>query len=143
MQNYPPGAYAPPPAPVYRPAKVGTATVLLYLSMALGLLRGFWEWPANKEMGLLVYLIVAVVLAVFVLFVYLAGRGANWARIVLLVLFLIGLPFALMSLPHKLTVHPIPALVEIGQIGLQVIAFALLFSPGVNAWYRAMKPRRR
>ncbi|RJX30007.1 MAG: hypothetical protein C4525_13265 [Desulfarculus sp.] len=143
MQNYPPGAYASAPGPGWRPAKIKTAATLLYISLALGLLRGFWEWPANKELSLLVYLIVAVVLAVLVLFIYLIGRGVNWARIVMLVLFLIGLPFAVLDLPHKLTAQPVPALVEMGQVAAQVVAFVLLFARDANAWFRAMKPRRR
>ena len=54
-----------------------TAAALLYTSLGLGLLCEFWEWPAERPLGLLVYFIVVMVLAVFVLFIYLIGRRVS------------------------------------------------------------------
>jgi len=84
-------------------------------------------------LGLLM-LLVFLSLCFFLIRKIAAGR--NWARIVLLVLVILGTPFAIPAYIAEARVNVVPGVLSIIIVVLQVIATVLLFLPPANRWFR-------
>jgi len=89
-----------------------------------------------------VMFITFFVLGIMWFFIYMIGKGRNWARITFLVLFIIGIPFAILPLLQSLAANPISGLLGIGQTVIQVIALVFLFQKPSSAWFKEMKAQR-
>jgi uncharacterized SAM-binding protein YcdF (DUF218 family) len=77
------------------------------------------------------------VLAFVVLFIWLVARNRkNWARWVLLILFAMGLPFAVSIIRGWLALRPIVGVFSLSQILVQVIAFLLVFTGNARDWFK-------
>ena len=83
--------------------------------------------------------ITFLVLGIMWLFIHMIGKGRNWARITLLVLFIIGIPFSILPLMNSLSANPISGLLGLGQSVLQIVALVFLFQRPSSDWFRAMK----
>lgn len=129
---------------VNRPDKVGTAVVLLYVTLGIGVLRSIMEasrLSAQASVGFVMF-ITSAVLGLMWFFIYMIGKGRNWARITFLVLFIIGIPFAVLPLLQSLAANPLSGLLGIGQTVVQVIALVFLFQKPSSEWFRQMKASR-
>jgi hypothetical protein len=87
----------------------------------------------------LLWVVVAVVWLLFGLLIVLVGRGHNWARIVMLVLFVVGIGLwvrdssALFELPiHSLALEVIDTLISL-------LALYWLFTGSSAAWFKREK----
>jgi membrane-bound ClpP family serine protease len=78
-------------------------------------------------------------LGILWLFIYMIGRGRNWARIAFLVLFIIGIPLSVLPLLQSLSASPISGLLGIAQTAIQVVALVFLFQKPSSDWFRDMK----
>jgi hypothetical protein len=67
------------------------------------------------------------------------AAGRNWARIVFLVLFVIGLPLALPGYIGELKTNPLHGSLSIVVAILQLIGIYLLFTKNSNLWFRTRK----
>jgi hypothetical protein len=121
-----------------RPARVNFALNLLWITIALGVFRLWRGWgeltsaaPTAIVAGTAVFVIG--VLALLLVFI---GMRKNWARIVYLLLFLIGVPSGAKGIVHALDTDALVGAISIIQIALQLIALVLLFHPESNAWFR-------
>ena len=122
-----------------RPDKVGLAVLLLYVSLGIGLLRSFMEAPQQEApIGLIIF-ISLFVLGITGFFIFMIGKGKNWARITLLVLFIVGIPFAVPQLFQSLAANPISGLLGIAQTAVQAVALAFLFLKPSSDWFRQMR----
>ena len=124
-----------------RPDKVSTAVKLLYLSIAIGVVRSIFEIPTLTQTTSLSLVISVSVftLAIMAFLIYMIGRGRNWARITFLVLFLIGLPFSVLPLLQSLLANPISGVLGLSQAVLQIIALVFLFQKPSSDWFKLMK----
>ena len=121
-----------------RPARVSLALNLLWITIALGafrLWRGWAELTAAAPMAIVVGTVVFVIGVLAVLLVFM-GMRMNWARIVYLLLFIVGLPSGAKGIVHALDADALVGAISIVQIALQIIALVLLFMPESNAWFR-------
>jgi len=121
-----------------RPARVSLALNLLWITIALGafrLWRGWAELTAAAPMAIVVGTVVFVIGVLAVLLVFM-GMRMNWARIVYLLLFIVGLPSGAKGIVHALDTDALVGAISIVQIALQIIALVLLFMPESNAWFR-------
>lgn len=127
-----------------RPEKVGTAVKLLYITLGIGVLRSIMEASMQAQMAspAFVMFITFFVLGIMWLFIYLIGKGRNWARITFLVLFIIGIPFSVLPLLQSLAANPISGLLGIGQTVIQIIALVFLFQKPSSDWFREMKAKK-
>ena len=140
------GPYEPPksvvrdaPAePVERPRQVGLAAKCLWASIGIGgiLLVLDYRFIAGASSAATAWIVPAAVLGVLALFTAAISAGRNWARIVFLVLFVIGaLPYfavlAEMFARSKLT-----ASLSVIQLLLQAAAMYLVFTKPGSAWFR-------
>lgn len=82
-----------------RPQETSSAVLLLSVSLAIGLIRAIFGLT-QRTSGMALILASLIVIAFFALAFFLAWKisaGKNWARIFLLVLVLINLPFAVLG----------------------------------------------
>jgi hypothetical protein len=75
----------------------------------------------------------------FFYFVKSIARGRNWARITMLVLYCIGLPFTIMSLPDTLSRDLISAFFAIVNLVASAVAYVFLFTGEAHQWYSTGK----
>ena len=83
--------------------------------------------------------ILLVFLAVFFLFVSKIGAGRNWARITLLVLLLVQLPFAVLGSIAEVRANLMHGSLSIVIAILQLLGVGLLFTRNSNLWFRKLK----
>ena len=124
-----------------RPEKVGTAVKLLYITLAIGVLRSIMEASMHAQIAspAFVMFITFFVLCIMWLLIYMIGKGRNWARITFLVLFIIGIPFSVLPLSQSLAANPISGLLGIAQTVIQVVALVFLFQKPSADWFKEMK----
>ena len=120
------------------PKKVQNAVTILYVTLGIGIVRAVMEASANAEMagvGFLMF-VTLVVFAVMVFLIAMIGRGRNWARITLLVFFLLGLPLSILPLIRSFTNSPISGVLGLAQVILQIVAIVFLFQQEASAWFK-------
>ncbi len=124
-----------------RPPRVGTAVKLLYITLGIGVLRSIMEASMYAEMAspAFVMLIMFFVLGIMWFFIFMIGKGRNWARITLLVLFIIGIPFIGLLQWQSSVANPISGLLGIAQIIMLIVALVFLFQKPSSDWFREMK----
>ena len=124
-----------------RPIQVNRAIQLLFASLAIGLLRaivGLTQRVSGTPL-ILAILVVCTVFALGFLLVWRISARGNWARIILLVLVLFGLPFAIMTsvaeLKHSVASGSLSIIIAL----LQLLGTYLLFTRNSNLWFRKLK----
>ena len=135
------GAAPPPP----RPRRVTLGVVLLWISLGIECLLGFQIVPGIlEELGdqLDTYILGIVVVATVVIYgvgawlILMTALRRNWARIIYLVLYLLGTPSFLMSIGAAFEESLPVAIGSTASNALQVVALVMLFLPVSNAWFR-------
>lgn len=127
------------------PRSVALFERLMYASLALSLLvigldgtrmAALPEVQASGGIGFLIATGLFTV-AILMLFIWLiARRRKNWARIVFVVLFVLGLiPFA-QNFVNVLAANPLAAAVSALQMLLQVAALFFVFSSSARPWFK-------
>ena len=121
-----------------RPAIVSKAVKLLYATLGIGVLYAVLKFQAlAQHMPVLYILFVwAVVFGAMGFLIHEIGARQNWARVVSLIVFIAGLPFAIPPLLHSLIVAPVYGLLGLLQILGLVIALVMLFLGASNEWFR-------
>ena len=115
------------------------AVTILYVTLAIGIVRAVMEASANAEIagvGVLMFSTL-VVFAVMVFFIAMIGRGRNWARITFLVSFLLGLLPSILPLIRSFDISPISGVLGLAQVVLQIVAMVFLFQQESSAWFKA------
>lgn len=141
--------YAPPKAPVAdysapvaEQREIGLpalrfATRLLWGSLTLALLITAFQWnylTANAPMSR-VLPFLGFTYAILMFLTYNVGRGKNWARIVILIFVVLGLP-ALAELPATFGRAPVIASVYVVQTVIQLSALAIVFFSSARHAFR-------
>jgi hypothetical protein len=129
--------------PIPRPTNVDIGVKLLYSSLIIGILSTIMEYPEIiKETGAslgLVFLGIFLNYAPAWFLVFMIGKGKNWARITLLILFIIGSLIsifeAVQSPGHA---HDRNLLYYISTVCL-LTGLVWLFQKDASAWFRMMK----
>ena len=127
-----------------RPGKVGQAVILLYATLAVGVVRMIVEGArlsAGSSVGFVMLNTVAVFAIIWFL-IHKIGKGRNWARITFTVLFLIGVPFSVLPLVQSVAASPVSGMLGIAQAVIQAIALVLLFQKPSSHWFSEMKSAR-
>jgi predicted Na+-dependent transporter len=120
-----------------RPATVTNAVGLYYISLALGVIRLMVAWPSmSQEVSPgLAFLLLAVPYGVLLLLLHFVNGGQNWARVTLVVLFILTAPFPTPTLMESLGAHPLMGILRILQLVLQVAALVMLFGAQARRWF--------
>ena len=124
-----------------RPKRVTTGVQFLLASLTLGTITasvGVVRTTSGTVMvGALVF--VLMFFAVSFVLVWRIAAGKNWARIVWLVLVLIGTPFALRSYVATMKVSVLSSSLSIFITILQLVGTYLLITGSSNSWFRKRK----
>jgi hypothetical protein len=67
--------------------------------------------------------------------IFQTGKGRNWARWLLLALFIVTIPLNLLPLIPSFTDYPVDGSLGILQYALFSIGLGLLFHPNASAWF--------
>ncbi|MCG2634651.1 MAG: hypothetical protein J4A00_07010 [Gammaproteobacteria bacterium] len=125
-----------------KPQPVVTAVYLLWASMAVGLVKILMDLSSLSGVAPPAFtnfiLIFTFALIAFLIFKISAGR--NWARITLLVMFIIGVLPTLSIVPGEFSRSAVVGALSVAQIGLQIYAQFLLFTQPGSAWFRQVVP---
>jgi len=141
--------YAPPkavvadpvidPAPFSRPHEVTLAARLLWVALALGALSFMVDSVRAASGGSLPLAAVVISLLTLGLLGWLTHKiahGRNWARIVFLIMFVVGVPIFFLQLPAMLERSVFATAISVAISILQIVALYLVFI-GVGArWFR-------
>ena len=126
------------PAAGARPGEVTLAVRLIWISIAIGLLTSAVR-VAQLVSGVSLVVALLVAFLFFGIYLFLVSKisaGRNWARIVLLVLVLIGLPFSVPTYLAELRKSVLFGSLSILILIMQVVATYLLFTKNSNRWFR-------
>ena len=132
-----------------RPKAVSIAVGLLYLTIGVGMLRSLVEGrllpmlEALWEMPILSTLLIGAILGAVIFLYRQVGQGRNWARVTLLVFFILLVPFAILDVIQRFGENVVSATLVLMQETMSSIALVLVFTPSANAWFRIVKATRR
>ena len=121
-----------------RPPSVSRALVFLYVTITVGILRSAMEdtrLAGIYGLGFLVFF-QSFVFAVLCLLCFFILYRRNWARIVYLVMTVIGTPLSIKPLLESFTAAPISGVVGIIQAAFGIVAAVLLFRRQAASWFR-------
>ncbi len=128
-----------------RPAKVGTAVRLLYTTMGLIVLANIIDAAAFTRVVPIVTAMMTITffeVGITWLLAYMIGKGRNWARIVLLILFIIAMPVSAVPLWQSLSTNPISGLIGIARLAMEILSLIFLFQKPSSDWFREIRLQR-
>ena len=119
-----------------KPAKVVTAVKLLYLMIAIGMIRTAMTVLRHADVRSPYSLIFTKVLiyAASLFLIYQISKGKNWARWLLLIIFAIAFPLSVLPTFDAVTHNPVHSLLGLLQLGLYIIAMVYLFHRSSTEW---------
>jgi len=119
-----------------KPEKVITAVKLLYLLIAIGMIRTFMTVMRHADVRSPYSLIFTKLLiyAASVFLIYQISQGKNWARWLLLVMFAIAFPLSVLPTFDAISHNPVHALLGLLQLGLYIVAMVYLFHRSSTEW---------
>jgi hypothetical protein len=124
------------------PSNVARFEQLMYLSIGIGIALSCLQYGSlsQKDDVTFALIIQLFVFAVLVILVWLiARRQENWARWVLVIMFLAGLLFYIPILSQTLNTSPLLGILSIIRDFIQGIALYLVFTGNAVAWFRAVQ----
>lgn len=127
-----------------KPQSVSTAVVLLWASLAVGLVKVVIDYSYLMSQTPSVATVIFFLVLTFALLGFLVFRisaGKNWARIAFLVMFLIGVLPTVHHTAAEFSRSFFVGALSAAQLGLQGYALFLLFTQSGNPWFR--KPDER
>jgi len=131
------------PETMERPLEVLCAVQLGFASLVVALISIPLN-PAVIKPQLLGFTILAIVFGLLVtsFLLIMILRGQNWARLLFIILFFIGVPFAFPGILLTLQKSPISALIRLIQLSLQMMATILLLQQPARNWFKSVKLRK-
>ena len=127
-----------PLPPMERPRVVVIAVALLWTEVALGLLESLLDWKhvTAGEAATFVLIVDGVFLVLSVLINLMIWRGRNWARIVALVLTVLGVVGFAPVIGAEFARAPFVTVLGMIELLLDAVALYLVFVPG-RQWFAA------
>lgn len=123
--------------PSARPQKVTLAVKLLYFIVAIGVLRTGMTVMRHIEVRSPDFLIASKALfyVVSILVIYQVGKGKNWARWMLVGLFVVHVPLTILPAFESFVTNPVNIGLGFLQLALYLVSLALLFQQGSSGWF--------
>ena len=120
-----------------KPEKVVTAVKLLYLVIAIGIIRTSMTVIRHVDVRSPHLLIFSKMLlyAASVFLIYQASKGKNWARWLLLAILAIAFPLSVLPTFDAIFHNPIHTLLGFLQLALYIVAIIFLFRRSSSQWF--------
>jgi len=130
-----------PAALLEKPAKVVLATRILYLTVALGIIRVTFSVIRHIDVRSPDFLILTKILvySVSIFLIYQADKGKNWARWSLVAVLAVSIPLIILPAFEAISHNPVYAILAFLQLGLYTVALVFLFHKSSSAWFSARK----
>jgi len=124
-----------------RPVAIGQALSLFWASLGLGFVKLPLDWAYLTSQAPPVFnaMIVMFTLAITVFFIWKIGRGKNWARIIFLVLFVLGTVPFIFIVRSAFARSVVSGLISVLQMGLQAVGLFLIFASPGKQWLQARR----
>ena len=124
-----------------KPEKVVAAVKLLYLVVAIGIIRTSMTVIRHVDVRSPHILIISKMLiyAASVFLIYQVSKGKNWARWILLAIIAIAFPLSVLPTFDALFHNPIHTLWGFLQLALYIAAMIFLFHRSSTQWLGAEK----
>jgi hypothetical protein len=136
-----------PPSPLFhKPASIVAAKNILYADLFLGILTwAIGRWTTTMYALAPVESIVILLVTVGIMFglIKCIGLGRKWARVVLLVLFLLGLIAYPWTFAGMLKASMLVAVLSLLQAILQAVALYYLFSRTSTEWFNKVQEKKK
>lgn len=126
---------------IERPKEVTRGVEFLLAAFALGFITAALHLTQRISGSPLVVglVIVSAYFGLCLLLVWRAAAGRNWARIVLVLIVLLGVPFAVPTYMEEIKRNVLAGSFSIFLVMLQLIGTYLLFTRKSNIWFRGRK----
>jgi len=144
--------YAPPTAalgdgrlaPIVRPARVKLAVNIQWASLILSFVSAFWQSGALDDAAQWGGLALGILIggALYSWFIFGVNGGRNWARIALLIFFLIGALPGFLELYKSFGTAPLLSALALLEWVMELYVLYLLFTEPASNWFREMKRRQ-
>ncbi len=121
-----------------KPEAVEKAVKLLWASLVIGVLKVAIDYVhlSNLAPSLFTNIILVFVFGLMAFLISKISAGCNWARVVFLILFLIGALPALGTTLDEFTRSAVLGALSVVQIVTQVIAMYLVFTSPGKEWFK-------
>ena len=119
------------------PKNVFSGVVLLVIALGLGILRGIIGIPMLEEpTAIRIAAIIAVPFILLTVFlIYMIYKGKDWARITLLLLFIVGIILNIEDMILWFFAVPILFVLYIIEIVVTIIAFFFILQDKSSKWF--------
>jgi hypothetical protein len=120
-----------------RPEKIVTAVKLLYLVVAIGIIRTSMTVIRHVDVRsphLLIFSKMLLYVA-SVFLIYQVSKGKNWARWLLLAILAIAFPLSVLPTFDAIFHNPIHTLLGFLQLALYIVAMIFLFHRSSSQWF--------
>ena len=124
-----------------KPAKVILAVKLLYMVVGVGIIRVSMRVIRHADVRSPDFLIFTklLVYTASLFLIYQMGKGKDWARWSLVVIFAIGIPLTVLPAFESISHNPIHAILGFLQLGLYIVALLFLFHGSSSGWFGARR----
>ena len=124
-----------------KPGNVVSAVKLLYLMIAIGMVRTGMTVLRHADVRSPHALIFTKILvySASLFLIYQISQGKNWARWFLLVIFAIAFPLSVLPTLDAISHSPVHSLLGFLQLGLYIVAMIYLFQRSSTEWFGSGK----
>ncbi len=124
-----------------KPAKVILAAKLLYLVVGIGIIRASMRVIRHADVRSPDFLIFTklLVYTASLFLIYQMGKGKDWARWSLVVIFTISIPLTVLPAFESISHNSIHAILGFIQLGLYIVALLFLFHGSSSRWFGARR----
>jgi len=124
-----------------KPAKVILAAKLLYLVVGIGIIRVSMRVIRHADVRSPDFLIFTklLVYTASLFLIYQMGKGKDWARWSLVVIFAISIPLTVLPAFESISHNSIHAILGFIQLGLYIVALLFLFHGSSSRWFGARR----
>jgi len=134
-----------PPTPLFhKPASIVAAKNILYAGLFLTILTwalGWWTTTIYAQAPVQSVVTLIVIVGITIALIKCIGLGMKWARVVLLVLFLLGVAVLPWTLVALFKANMLVAVLSLLQAILQIIALYYLFSRASTQWFNRVQEK--
>jgi hypothetical protein len=124
-----------------RPPKVALAVKFFYVIVGLGVIRAAMTIIRHADVRSPYFLIFTklIIYAFSFYVIYQLNKGRNWARWVMLVIFIIAIPLTILPAFSSFSHSPVDALLGFIQTVLYIVGLVFLFHRSSSSWFGAEK----
>ena len=124
-----------------RPPKVSLAVKFFYVIVGIGIIRATMTIIRHADVRSPDFLIYTklIIYAGSLYLIYQLNKGRNWARWLLMVIFIIAIPLVILPAFASYSHNPVDALLAFLQTALYIIGLVFLFHRSSSSWFGAEK----